>query len=70
MTHRYLDIRTENFQKRLKLRAKIVQRMREFLDRNYFTEIETPTLIRRTPGVREIETPIFMYQHQNSVHYL
>jgi aspartyl-tRNA synthetase len=51
MSYRYLDLRTELFQKRLRFRAGLLHRMRQFMDANYFLEVETPTLIRRTPGV-------------------
>jgi aspartyl-tRNA synthetase len=51
MQYRYLDLRNEEFQQRLRIRAKIIGKMRRFLDKNNFLEIETPTLVRRTAGV-------------------
>ncbi|CAG7831303.1 unnamed protein product, partial [Allacma fusca] len=50
MSHRYLDLRTEKMQSRLRFRAALIKRMREFLDTHSFVEVETPTLLRRTPG--------------------
>lgn len=52
MKFRYLDLRNELLQKRLKFRAELIRRMRYFMDTNHFIEIETPTLVRPTPGVR------------------
>lgn len=51
MSYRYLDLRTELLQRRLRFRASLIRSMREFMDRNYFIDVETPSLIRRTPGV-------------------
>ncbi|XP_035708693.1 aspartate--tRNA ligase, mitochondrial isoform X2 [Folsomia candida] len=50
MSYRYLDLRTELLQRRLRFRASLIRSMREFMDRNYFIDVETPSLIRRTPG--------------------
>ena len=51
MAHRYLDIRSENLQRRLRIRSNLIKRMRDFMHENSFVEVETPTLLRRTPGV-------------------
>ena len=48
--HRYLDIRTSKMQKNLRLRAKVISNMRQFLEKKSFVEVETPTLFRPTPG--------------------
>ncbi|XP_076342423.1 aspartyl-tRNA synthetase, mitochondrial isoform X2 [Tachypleus tridentatus] len=51
LQYRYLDLRTSNLQKNLRLRSSIVMKMREFLCKHHgFVDIETPTLFRRTPG--------------------
>ncbi|XP_039255484.2 aspartate--tRNA ligase, mitochondrial-like [Styela clava] len=59
MKFRYLDIRTEQMQKRLRIRSKLISSMREFLIHQYgFIEVETPTLFRPTPGgAREFLVP-------------
>lgn len=52
MKYRYLDMRFEDMQQRLRLRSQVLMRMRQFLiDQRGFVEVETPTLFRRTPGV-------------------
>jgi len=50
LQHRYLDLRRPNLQYNLAIRSAISMKMREFLIRNKFLDIETPTLFRRTPG--------------------
>jgi aspartyl-tRNA synthetase len=53
LEHRYLQLRHESLQRNIRLRSEIVMKMREFLVRHHgFVDIETPTLFRRTPGVR------------------
>lgn len=52
MKYRYLDMRFDDMQQRLRLRSQVLMRMRQFLiDQRGFVEVETPTLFRRTPGV-------------------
>lgn len=50
-------------QKSLRLRSELVMKMREYLVRHHnFVDIETPTLFRRTPGVRyNIHRNSFLY---------
>ena len=58
LKYRYLDLRTERMQKNIRLRSEFVQRCREFLFRNKFTEIETPLLTESTPeGSRDFVVP-------------
>ena len=42
LTYRYLDLRRDFMQKNLRLRHKITQTLRRFLEDRQFTEIETP----------------------------
>jgi aspartyl-tRNA synthetase len=56
--YRYIDLRRDRLQKNLKLRHKIVKAVREFLDGEGFTEIETPYLSKTTPeGARDFLVP-------------
>jgi aspartyl-tRNA synthetase len=58
LTYRYLDIRREPMQRRLMLRSRMVQAIREVHHANGFVEVETPTLIKSTPeGARDFIVP-------------
>lgn len=58
LKYRYLDLRTERLQKNIRLRSDFVQKTREFLFVNDFTEIETPLLTKSTPeGSRDFVVP-------------
>ncbi len=58
LKHRYLDIRREPMQRRLQLRSRMVQAIREVHHANGFIEVETPTLIKSTPeGARDFIVP-------------
>ncbi|OWF42536.1 aspartate--tRNA ligase, mitochondrial-like isoform X2 [Mizuhopecten yessoensis] len=51
MEHRYLDIRSVQMQRILRLRSSFIMKAREFLCNNHgFVDVETPTLFRKTPG--------------------
>jgi aspartyl-tRNA synthetase len=50
LKHRYLDLRRPSLQAAFAARHRIVRATREFLDRNGFLEIETPILVKNTPG--------------------
>ncbi|XP_063741972.1 aspartate--tRNA ligase, mitochondrial isoform X2 [Eleginops maclovinus] len=51
MKYRYLDLRSSQMQRNLRLRSQLVMRMREFLCKEHgFVDVETPTLFKRTPG--------------------
>ncbi|HBR58551.1 MAG TPA: hypothetical protein DEA22_13950, partial [Blastocatellia bacterium] len=45
LKYRYLDLRRPQLQYNIRMRAKVVARMREFMDSHGFTEIETPILL-------------------------
>ncbi len=58
LEHRYLDLRGEKMQRTLRLRHKVTQHMRNFLDHNDFVDIETPMLTKSTPeGARDYLVP-------------
>lgn len=58
LSHRYLDLRSERMQRNIRLRSAFVQKCREYLFKNKFTEIETPLLTESTPeGSRDFVVP-------------
>ncbi|KAM6948739.1 aspartate--tRNA ligase, mitochondrial [Aplochiton taeniatus] len=51
MQYRYLDLRSSQMQRNLRLRSQLVMKMREYLcNLHGFVDVETPTLFKRTPG--------------------
>ncbi|KAI3375346.1 hypothetical protein L3Q82_021837 [Scortum barcoo] len=51
MQYRYLDLRSSQMQKNLRMRSQLVMKMREYLCNVHgFVDVETPTLFKRTPG--------------------
>src|SRR6185503_12829031 len=49
LRYRYLDIRREALARRLLLRSRLVQAIREVHHAHGFVEVETPNLIKSTP---------------------
>jgi aspartyl-tRNA synthetase len=58
LKYRYLDLRRPQLQYNIRTRAKVVSRIREYMDREGFIEIETPILLKSTPeGARDFIVP-------------
>ena len=58
LKYRYLDLRRDEMQKRLRLRSRVTHFMRDFMDKNDFIDIETPFLTKATPeGARDYLVP-------------
>ncbi len=62
LKYRYLDLRSAGMQKRIKLRNDVTFAVREWMQREGFYEIETPTFIKSTPeGARDYLVPSRLY---------
>lgn len=58
LQYRYLDFRRDIMQERIRFRSSFLAKVREFLLKHSFVDIETPSLFRRTPGgAREFLVP-------------
>jgi aspartyl-tRNA synthetase len=58
LEYRYLDLRRERMQKNIRNRHKVVKFIRDYLDKENFTEIETPILSKSTAeGARDFIVP-------------
>jgi aspartyl-tRNA synthetase len=62
LKYRYLDLRRTYLQNNLRTRARMLSVIREYMDGQRFTEIETPILIKSTPeGARDYVVPSRLY---------
>ncbi len=62
LKYRYLDLRSAGMQKRIKLRNDVTFAVREWMQKEGFYEIETPTFIKSTPeGARDYLVPSRLY---------
>ena len=50
LKYRFLDFRRKEMQRNLLTRAKVVKIIREYFDEKGFNEVETPMLVKYTPG--------------------
>lgn len=58
MRYRYLDLRNQKMQENIKLRHRLINEIRKYMDESGFVEIETPILTKSSPeGSRDYLVP-------------
>ena len=58
LRYRYVDLRRPEMQAKLRLRSRVTSFIRQFLEREDFVDVETPTLTKSTPeGARDFLVP-------------
>lgn len=63
LRYRYIDLRRDEMQNRMRLRNQVTRYLREFLDNHQFWDIETPMLTKATPeGARDYLVPSRTHQ--------
>jgi aspartyl-tRNA synthetase len=65
LKHRYLDLRRRPMQRNMVMRHKVLAAFRESMDQQGFLELDTPVLIKNTPGgARNFLTPSRLWEGQ------
>jgi aspartyl-tRNA synthetase len=65
LKYRYVDLRRQEMQERLRFRSKVTNAIRNYMDDNGFLDIETPILTRATPeGARDYLVPSRTHEHK------